>query len=290
MSWKLPWTAHLGLRGPDGPLFRHSARSVDPHDQIDFIVDLGFAGVQDNYAALRPAEEQERVAAHAARRGLRMASFVHDPMGWNLPRWSAVDADGRDSLARELNWSLDTARRIGGRTIICVSGVDRTRPKADQLAAMTENLRAAGDRAAAAGVLLCVEMVSPRWIPDMLVADFDDAVAMVEQAGHPAVRLMFDAGHIAMNGGDPLAAFDRARDLVGGVQVADMPADDAGGQGEPGRIDIGGGTIDWLPLLGAIRRSGYDGLFEIEHEAEMEGVAGEEQLIARLRAVDRSLG
>src|SRR5690606_17891345 len=80
MSWKLPWTAHLGLRGPDGPLFRHSAQSADPFDQIDFIADLGFAGVQDNYAALRPAEEQERVAAHAARHGLKMASFVHDPM------------------------------------------------------------------------------------------------------------------------------------------------------------------------------------------------------------------
>lgn len=289
MSWKLPWTAHLGLRGPDAPLFRHSARSVDPIDQIDFISDLGFAGVQDNYAALRPAEEQARVAAHAARRGLRMASFVHDPMGWNLPRWSASDAEGRAALARELDWSFETARRIDGRTIICVAGVDPARPRDAQLAAMADNLSRAGDKAGDAGLLLCVEMVSPRWIPDMLVATYDEAVAMVRAADHPAVRLMFDIGHIAMNGGDPLAALAQAPGLPGAVQVADMPAGEGGKASEPGRIDVGGGTTDWVPLLRAIRASGYQGLFEIEHEAEGEGRAGEERLIRRLQAVDDAI-
>jgi len=289
MSWKLPWTAHLGLRGPDGPLFRHSAQSADPFDQIDFIADLGFAGVQDNYAALRPAEEQERVAAHAARHGLKMASFVHDPMGWNLPRWSASDAEGKAALARELGWSLDTVRRIGGRTVICVAGIDPVRSREEQLRAMADNLRAAGDRAAAAGAVLGVEMVSPRWIPDMLVARIDDAVAIVRAADHPAVRLVFDVGHIAMNGGDPLAVFQDVADLVGAVQVADMPAQDRDGQGEPGRIDVGGGTIDWPPLLRAILASGYAGLFEVEHEAEGEGREGEERLIGRLRAIDRDV-
>ncbi|MGH6781617.1 MAG: TIM barrel protein, partial [Sphingomonadaceae bacterium] len=285
MSWQLPWTAHLGLRGPDAPLFRHSARSVDPFDQIDFIADLGFAGVQDNYAALRPADEQERVAAHAARRGLKLASFVHDPMGWNLPRWSADEAEGRAALVAELEHSLDTAKRIGGGTVICVTGFDPARDRAGQLVTMADNLRWAGDAAAKAGVALCVEMTSPRWLPDMLVEHFDDAIAVVQRAGHPAVRLMFDVGHVAMNDENPLAAFERARDIVGAVQVADMPA----GEG-PGRIDVGGGTIDWPPLLREIRASGYSGLFEVEHEAEGDGREGEALLIERLRGVDRAVG
>src|SRR3546814_13094495 len=113
MSWKLPWTAHLGLRGPDGPLFRHSARSADPFDQIDFIAALGFAGVQDNYAALRPAEEPERVAAPAPRPVLQLASFVHDPMGWNLPPWRASASDGQAAPPPEPAWPPDTVRRTG---------------------------------------------------------------------------------------------------------------------------------------------------------------------------------
>ncbi|OHT21222.1 sugar phosphate isomerase/epimerase family protein [Edaphosphingomonas haloaromaticamans] len=285
MSWAVPWTAHLGLRGPDAPLFRHSARSADPFDQIDFIADLGLAGVQDNYAALRPADEQERVAAHAARRGLRLASFVHDPLGWDQPRWSAPDEDGRAALLAELDRSLATARRIGGHTLICVAGLDPARPRAAQLAAMAENLRRAGDRAGAAGVRLCVEMTSARWLPSMLVDRFDDAVAVVRAAGHPAVRLMFDVGHIALDGIDPLSALAAAEGLIGAVQVADVPAD-----GSAGRIDIGAGRIDWPALIRAIRATGYDGLFEIEHEALGEGLAGEQALIERLRAVDRAAG
>lgn len=284
MNWTLPFTAHLGLRGPDKPLFRHSARSVDVFDQIDFIADLGFAGVQDNYAALRPPREQAQVASHAARRGLKMASFVHDPKGWNLPRWSASDADSRAALAVELDHSLATARRIGGRVLTCVTGLSPANDRAAQLAAMTDNLRWAGDRAAAAGVVCCVEMTSPHWLSGMLVDHFDDAIAMVRAADHSAVRLMFDVGHVAMNGHDPLAAFERTTDLVGAVQLADVPAGE-----KPGRIDVGAGSISWVPLLRAIRASGFDGLYELEHEAAGAGLAGETQMVKTLRAVDAAV-
>lgn len=284
MSWSLPWTAHLGLRGPDAPLFRHSARSADPLDQIDFIADLGFAGVQDNFAALREPAEQARIASHAAKRGLAMASFVHDPLGWNLPRWSAADDDGRAALMAEVSSTLATAQRIGGRTVTCVAGLDPARPRAGQLAAMADNLRVAADLAAAAGVTLCVETTSPRFLPGMLVERLEDALGVIRAADHRAVRLMFDIGHIAMNGDDPLSAFEVAQPFVGAVQVADMPAG-----GAPGRIDIGAGTIDWPPLLRAIRASGYSGLFEVEHETQEAGPAGEAAMIARMRIVDAAV-
>lgn len=284
MEWTLPWAGHLGLRGPDAPLFRHSAPSVDPYDQIDYMADLGFAGVQDNYAALRPADEQEKLAAHAARRGLRMASFVHDPTGWNLPHWSVTDEAGRARLVQELGHSLDTARRIDGHIVTCVTGIDPARPRAAQIAAMTDNLKRAGDMAAKAGVTLCVEAVSALWIPDLLVDTLDDAITMVAAVNHPAIRLMFDVAHIAMSGDNPLSAFERAREWIGAVQLADLPSGSS-----PGRIDVGGGIIDWVPLLRAIREHGYTGLFEIEHEAEGEGRSGEEQLIERLQAVDSAI-
>lgn len=284
MSWSLPWTAHLGLRGPHAPLFRHSARSADPLDQIDFIADLGFAGVQDNYVALREPAEQVRIASHAAKRGFAMASFVHDPLGWNLPRWSAADEDGRTALMAEVASTSATAQRIGGRTVICVAGLDPALPRADQLAAMADNLRFAGDLAAAAGVTLCVETTSPRFLPGMLVERLADAVRIVRAADHSAVRLMFDIGHLAMNGDDPLSAFAAAQPLVGAVQVADVPASAA-----PARIDIGAGAIDWPSLLRAIRASGYAGLFEVEHEAQGEGPDGEAAMIARMRIVDAAV-
>ncbi|MDT0575888.1 sugar phosphate isomerase/epimerase family protein [Croceicoccus sp. F390] len=284
MSWTLPYAAHLGMRGPALPLFRHSARSTEPFDQIDFIADLGFTGVQDNYAALRPAQEQTRVAQHAARRGLRMGSFVHDPRGWHLPRWSAPDADSRAALMAQLDRSFETARRIGGSILTCVTGFDAKLDRQRQLAAMADNLRRAGDLAAAAGVVCCVEMTSPRWLPAMLVETFDDAIALVRTADHPAVKLMFDVGHLALNGHDLLATFQKVHDLVAAVQLADVPAG-----AEPGRIDVGAGLIVWTPLLRAICASGYAGLYEIELEAKGAGLAGERQMLETLRSVDTAL-
>ena len=43
-TFVMRYAAHLGLRAPDQPLFRHSARSVDPADQIAFLAEQGFAG------------------------------------------------------------------------------------------------------------------------------------------------------------------------------------------------------------------------------------------------------
>ena len=284
MGWTLRYTGHLGLRGPEAPLFRHSARSADPFDQIDRLADLGFAGVQDNYAAFRTPEEQARVAAQAARHGLAMGSFVHDPAHWDQPCWSVEDAEARAALDAALTHSLETAQRIGATVITCVTGRD---PHADllrQRTAMAENLRRAGDRAARAGVKLCVEATAAAWLPGMLVDSLDTAIAIVRAADHPAVRLMFDTGHVAMDGADILTAYRGAQGLIGAVQLADMPRD-----GSVGRIDVGGGRTDWVPFLNAVRADGYDGLFEIEHEPETDSAEGEARLIARLAGVDRAL-
>lgn len=280
MGRTLRFTGHLGLRGPDRPLFRHSARSTNPFDQIDFLASAGFAGVQDNYAALRSPQEQEEVASHAARLGLAMGSFVHDPLGWNQPRWSATDSEGRDHLATSFAYTLETGRRIGGRIITCVTGLDTAKPRAEQQHAMIENLRWAGDLAGRDGVVLCVEATSPRWLPDMLVEQFADAIAIVKAVNHPAVRLMLDVGHVAMNGDDPAEAITRARGLIGALQLADMPTGET-----PGRIDVGGGTLDWAAVLRAIGDVGYDGMLEIEHEPEIDSKRGETLLLTRLRTV-----
>lgn len=284
MGRKLGFTGHLGLRGPDRPLFRHSARSTDPLDQIDFLAGAGFSGVQDNYAGLRSPQEQEAVSSHAARLGLAMGSFVHDPLGWSQPRWSVTDAEGRHQLTTSFRHTLETGRRIGGRIVTCVTGLDPARERAEQQRAMIENLLWAGDLAGKDGVLLCVEATSPRWLPDMLVEQLPDAIAIVKAVDHPAVRLMLDIGHVAMNGDDPVEAIAQARDLIGAVQLADMPA----GEG-PGRIDVGGGTVDWIAVLRAIGDTGYDGLFEIEHEPEIDSKRGEALLLTRLRTVAQAV-
>ncbi len=58
--WSLNYAPHLGLTAPDAPMFRESARSADPVDQIRFLHGLGFAGIEDHSVKLRPPAMQAR--------------------------------------------------------------------------------------------------------------------------------------------------------------------------------------------------------------------------------------
>lgn len=278
-SWMLRYTGHLGVRGPDTPLFRHSARSIDPVDQIRFIADLGLAGVQDNFLKMRPPAQQERIGAELARQGLAMGSFTNNPTHWNQPLWNAENAEARALLRHDLEQSIATARRINGGIATCVTGLDPARPHAPQRAMMIENLKRLADTAASGGITLCVEAVAAAAIPGLLLAHIKDAAAVVRAVDHPAVRLLFDFGHVQVSDGNVLTHFEHNRDLLGAIQVADTP----------GRIDLGAGELDWPRILTTVRASGWTGLIELEYMPEQDSAAGEERLLQRLRVIDDTL-
>jgi hydroxypyruvate isomerase len=278
--WKNRFAGHLGLRAPDAPLFRHLGASVDPVDQINFMADLGFAGVEDNYLTLREPKDQARIGEAVARRGMEMGSFVHDPLNYNQPTWTRLDEEGRAALAEAFATSMAAARRAGSRYLNCVTGFDGQRTRAKQIEGMVRNLERFADDAAEAGVVICVEATNAPYLTGMLIEDVTEAVGIVNELDHPAVKLMFDIGHIGMNGQDIPAAVDIMASRIGMVQAVDISADNTT------RIDLGAGTLDCPLILRHLRACGYTGLIEIEHVPLDDSAAGERALIARLEAVD----
>ena len=285
--FRLRYTGHLGLRAPDQPLFRHSARSADPVDQIAFLAEQGFAGVQDNFLKLRPVAEQERIGVALARYGLQMGSFNNNPLAWNRPLWSLADPAAQAELARDLEDSIAAAARTGGRYLTCVTGMglrqgdpaeDAARHAAE-LQGMIENLRRLADRAAEGGGILCVEPVAAAWIPGLLVATLADALHVVHTVAHPAVKLLFDIAHVQTSEGDVLSRLRACWSDVALLQAADTP----------GRRDLGSGELDWPAILRFVREQAYAGLIEIEHLPAEDSAEAEHQLLRRLRAVDAAL-
>lgn len=276
--WRMRYTAHLGLRAPDAPLFRHSARSPTAADQIAYIASLGFAGVQDNFLKLRSEDEQRQIGAELRRHNLAMGSFTNNPLGWNKPLWGSRDATARAELRHDLETSIAAAARVNGHITTCVTGIDPAEPRAEQIEAMIDNLAELADTAAFGGLLLCVEPIAPSWIPGMLVDNIGDALAIVREVDHPAVRLQFDFAHIQSSDGDVLKHLLACWDWIGAIQAADTP----------GRTDLGAGEIDWPAALRILREKNWHGLIEIEHMPQEESAAGEQELLRRLREIDRA--
>ena len=278
-AWKLRFAPHIGLTSLDTPLFKESVGTLDPVAHIDFIADLGFAGIEDNLLKLRPAADQERIGQALARRGLAMGCFVNNAADWNKPLWCTTDAAAQDKQRADLLASIETAKRAGGKYLTTISGRDLRLPLRMQLQAMVENLKRLSDVAERAGMVIGIEATNEQGFPGMLVHHVLDAYAVVKAVGSPAVRLVFDAFHVQVMDGDVINNLDRVWDAVGIVQIAD----------NPGRMEPGTGEMNYANILRHLRSKGYDGLVELEHSVSKPGRAGEQAALDGLRAVNAAV-
>lgn len=277
--WRARFAPHLSLTALDRPTFHRTVGTADPLAQIDHIAGLGFAGVQDNLLKLRPASVQAAIGAALARHGLAMGSFVGHLETWNRPLYGSEDPDTYSVLLAELEGAIAAAHRTGGRHVTVTAGCDPAVPRVRQFAAMVEKLKRLADVAASGGVVLTIETVSDHLIPGMLVSHLADALAIVRAVEHPAVRLVFDTGHIEEMDGDLIGNFQRCHAYVAAVQLADQPH----------RGPVGSGRIDFPALLRVILDSGYDGLLELEHLPASDDASHEALLLDAARRLDAVL-
>ncbi len=277
-AWNFRYAPHVGLAAPDIPLFLHSA-GADPVAQIAYLASLGFAGIEDNSLKVRPVETQKKMGEALARHGMEMGCFVNNPTAWDKQIWGSRSADARDKWKRDLDETLEAAKRVNGKHVTVVTGRDIAVPRGYQIAVMIENLKRAAEIAEKAGLILCVETVSSlRW-GSMLLNNIDDAYAMVAAVDSPAVQLVFDIGHVAPMDGEVIPNLKACWDRVAIIQVADMP----------GRLELGSGELNWVNILRTIKGLGYTGLIELEHEVSQPGLAGEERILSNLRAIDAAV-
>ena len=268
------FAAHLGFPTPAQPLFDALIPGDDPLDHIAFAADQGFGGIADPFAAMRPTAVQVLIGRAAARRGLRMGSFLYAPFDRiSAARWASPDRDHQEAVLADVTKAIAIAMRLGSDRIAVIGLGEVGVPMAAQHRTMADTLRLAGDRAAAAGVVLAVEGVSPQRLPQMLLHGVEASAAVVRLADHPAVGLCFDTGHAAANDEDPVVLLARHRDIIATIQIAD----------HPGRTEMGGGSIDFAALLAeADRLELASQPFELEHRWSQPGAACQRDYLARL--------
>jgi hydroxypyruvate isomerase len=87
------------------------------------------------------------------------------------------------------------------------------------------------------------------------IAAWQQGVEIVREVDSPAVGLIFDIYHQQITGGNLISNLTKHIDLVGHLHVADVP----------GRHEPGTGEINFLNVLGAAKRAGYDGDIGLEY-------------------------
>ena len=219
-------------------------------DRARAIADAGF-GVDFWGWTDKPVDEMARLS------GVRWNSFV----GW--VGGSALHPDGVEAWLEGCRRSLDAADRLGCSTLITVTGEMRDGRPVHQVAEhpITRWMTARdaygrlAELAADAGVTYCLENLNTKVDhPGYLLPTIADTSAIVRAVGHPSLRLLFDVYHAQVEEGNVIATIRSVTDLIGLVQVADVP----------GRHEPGTGEIDYPRVAAAFREAGYEGPIGLE--------------------------
>jgi hydroxypyruvate isomerase len=274
----MKFAPHLGILRPDRPLFLNHA-GPDPIEQIKFIADQGFRAVEDNCLADRPREVQERMGAEIARLGIEMGCFVAFGRD-NRPTFARSDAETRAHILAQLDAGVEVANRVGGKWITTVCGMpDPELPWPYQFVNVIDNLRICAERAHAAGVTLILEPTNRRAMPGILIRSIKDAYLAARGVASPALKLLFDVGHVQIEDGDLSKNLDRCWDEIAYFQLAD----------NPGRREPGTGEINFVNLLRRIHRKGYQGILGMEHLVSDKGRSGEEAVLRAYEALNAAI-
>ena len=142
------------------------------------------------------------------------------------------------------------AKALGAQHLHIMAGVAEG---AEARACFVENLRWAA--AFAPEQSLTIEPINRDDMPGYFLCDFDEAKAIILEVGAPNLHMQFDAYHAQKIAGDVMATWERVKDVVGHVQVAQTPDRTAPNQGE----------IDYAAFFKVLKKDGYKGWISGEY-------------------------
>ena len=170
-----------------------------------------------------------------------MQSLLFGTTGLNMFGPPAVQEAMLDHLARVLRIGAG----LGARRLVFGSPKNRDRQGIDIGTAMARGVdffRRLGERASAAGCIVCLE-ANPAAYGCNFMTTTAEAAEVVRLTVHPAIRLQFDLGTVTANGEDAAELLQHHHDLIGHVHIS-----------EPGLKPLGSSDADHAHYGALLRR------------------------------------
>ncbi len=202
------------------------------------------------YFSLALAKQEEPAAEQVAalrtqwrERGIdivAMQSLLFGTTGLNM----FGPPDVQEAMLDHLTRVLRIGAGLGARRLVFGSPKNRDRQGIDIDAATASGVdffRRLGERAAAAGCIVCLE-ANPAVYGCNFMTTTAEAAEVVRLTAHPAIRLQFDLGTVTANGEDAADLLQHHADLIGHVHIS-----------EPGLKPLGSSHADHA-IYGALLR------------------------------------
>jgi hydroxypyruvate isomerase len=166
----------------------------------------------------------------------------------------------REALLAELRAVLRIMEQIQCPRIILLSGnCIPGMPREAQHQSCVETLKAAaaiveGKTINGEPVRLLLETIDPEENPQYYLTGVREALAVVQEAGHPQVQLLYDFYHEQIAEGNLIATLEQSIPHLGLVHIADVP----------GRHEPGTGEINYENIFRKLAELNYTGMVAME--------------------------
>jgi len=218
---------------------------------------IGYDGIEIGCAAPHAwpyylsAKRRMEIKALLEKHRIKASSMLPAPGG-------GPGANPASSVVEERKWTvqhykdvIDLAGDLGTPTVLYVAGwiVYGTRQQ-DAWNYSLESLREIAAYARPKNITICVEPTSS---DSNLIESADDALLLMEQAGLPNVRVMFDTFHVLYRNEVPSDYIYTMGKNLGHIHLSDF-----------NRLAPGQGGMDFLPVMQALKDVGFEGYVTME--------------------------
>ena len=269
-SFNLKYAPHFGM-------FRNSA-GEDLLDQLQFMHDVGFRAMEDNGMKNREVAMQEKIASKMANLGMDMGVFVAHSIDWKKATLSTGDLDIRRVFLKQIEESVEVARRVNATWMTVVCGHVDLRLNHDfQTANVVESLKQASAILEPHGLIMVLEPLNFYNHPGLFLKEIPQAYQVCKAVGSPSCKILDDLYHQQIQEGNLIPNMDDAWEEIAYFQVGD----------NPGRKEPTTGEINYLNVFRHIHEKGYTGIVGMEHGNSIKGKEGEEAVIKAYTSVDQ---
>jgi len=269
-------TFNLNYAPHDGMFANHAGK--DFLDQIRYMHDQGFRGIEDNGMLARTKEQQDKIGNLLNKLGMTMGVFVIDAGdNWKVSLTSGKK-EFNDTFVNVCKKSVELAKRIDAKWATVVPGYfDRNLPMGIQTGNVIDALRRGSEVLEASGLIMVLEPLSDN--PDLFLRTSDQTYGICRAVNSPSCKLLFDMYHMQKNEGHIITNMDRCWSEIAYLQIGD----------NPGRNEPTTGEINYKNIFKHVYSKGYKGVMGMEHGNSIKGKDGELALIKAYRDSDNFL-
>ncbi len=261
---------------PHFGMFKNHAGD-DLIDQLNFAADAGFHAWEDNGMKNKTVQMQEKIANTMAKHNMEMGVFVAHTIYWNEPNLASGDKEKRDEFLKEINESVEVAKRVNAKWMTVVPGhVDLKKQMGFQTANVVDALRRASDILEKHNLVMVLEPLNFRNHPGLFLTEIPQAFQVCQSVNSPSCKILFDIYHQQIQEGNIIPNIDDAWEEIAYFQIGD----------NPGRKEPTTGEINYKNVFKHIHQKNFPGVLGMEHGKSQGGKEGEVALIEAYRQVD----